>query len=332
MNQPIRVGIIRCDLHAIYFANLMQTHDPLLLRDPAIGLGGYFYFYTKHNAPAKLMFPMVPGFELVKVWDNDRGRAENMVRIYDSRPRVCDRFEDVSDDVDLVLIADCSLEGHDKLTLATPGIVKGVPTFIDKPLAYHAADACQIVDLARKHGTPIMSISILRELPHAARFRDRMAEVGQPDFALIKGGTYTMDGLIHSVSLALHLWGPGIESVESMGGDGKPFVMHLDYGGKAGKPSHGVVINNDAGPTYHCAFYASAFSGEGAIHSDHLSDWEFPWGVIEIIKKIRKMVETRQPQFPYEEMIEGVAIATAARQSLTQRRRVPLREVWPSPE
>ena len=36
MNK-IRTRIIRCDLHAIYYANLIQKHDPDLLREPDLG-------------------------------------------------------------------------------------------------------------------------------------------------------------------------------------------------------------------------------------------------------------------------------------------------------
>ena len=324
---PIRFGIIRCDLHAIYYANLMQEHDMMVLRQPEYGKGGYFYFYTDYHDPTHMTIPMVPGFELVKVWSPDRRDAEDMTKLYTSRPQVCDTVEEVSDDVDLVLIANCNEEGTDHLEFATPGLEKGVPTFVDKPFAYDVADARRLVELAQQHSVPVMSLSILREVPHATRFRDRFAELGGPDFALIKGGLYTMNGLIHSISFSQHLFGPGVDSVESMGGDGKPFVVHLDFGGKADRPSSGVILNCDVGPTYHCAMYASAYSGEGAIHTGHIGDFEFPWGVVEIVQKIKKMVQTRQPQASYGEMVENIAVATAARKALAERRRVYLEEV-----
>lgn len=323
----IRVGIIRCDLHAIYYANLMQEHDPYVLREPEYGRGGYYYFYSYYNDPKKIAFPIVEGFELVKVWDAERRLAENMTKIYLSRPKVCETFEEVSDDVDLVLIADCNGDGSDHLQLATPSIKKGVPTFIDKPLAYDIKDARAIIELAQKHNTPIMSLSILRELPQATLFRNRFAELNGAKFGIIKGSTQHMAGFIHAISLAQLLFGAGVESVEAMGGNGKPFIVHLDYGGKPDRPIAGVVLNCDAGPTFHCALYASAYSELGAIHSGHFSDYEFPWGVVKIVEKIKKMVETRQPQAPYEEMLECIAIATAARLSLSQHRRVYLAEI-----
>jgi len=324
--HKIRTGIIRCDLHAIYYANLIQKHDPYLLREPDIGRGGYFYFYTYYNQPRKIAFPEVPGFEVTKVWDEDRQLAENMSRIYYGKPRVCDTFEEVSDDVDLVSIADCNGDGSDHLELATPGLKKRVATFVDKPFAYEVEDARAIVELAKAHDTPVMSVSILRALPQAALFRNRFKEIGQPEFGTVKGGGDSMAGHIHAISLAQHLFGAGVESVECMGQTPLAYV-HLDYAGKAGRPKHGVILNCAPGAGPHCAMYASAYSMSGAIHSPAFSDFEFPYGVVEILKMIKRMVRSRKPQLPYEEMVECIAIATAARLAQKERRRVYLKEV-----
>lgn len=327
MGNKIRVGIIRCDLHAIYYANVVQKHDPYILRDPKYGKGGYFYFYTEYRDPAQMTIPQVPGFEIVKLWDEDRQQAENMSKIYYGAPKICQTFEEVSDGVDLVLVADCfGPDGRDHLKFASPGIKKGVPTFIDKPFAYEVGDARKLAALAEKYGTPIMSLSILKSLPHAARFRARFAEIGEPEFGIIKGGGDTMGGHIHSISLAQYLFGSGVESVECMGKTPLAYV-HLDYGKKTGHPQAGVMLNCASGGTYHCSFYASAYSKLGVVHSSHLGDYEFPYAVVEIWKKIKKMVKTRKPQVPYEEMVEGIAIASAARLSQKERRRVRMKEV-----
>ena len=324
--DKIRTGIIRCDLHAIYYANLIQEHDPDLLREPEFGRGGYFYFYTYYNQPRKIAFPTVSGFEITKLWDENRRLAENMSRIYYGKPMVCDTFEEVSDDVDLVLIADCNEEGSDHLKLATPGLKKGVPTFVDKPFAYDVSDARTIVDLAKEQDTPVMSLSILRTLPQATFFRNRFREIGEPEFGTIKGGGDTMAGHIHAISLAQHLFGAGVESVECMGGTPLAHV-HLDYDGKPNRPEHGVVLNCAPGAGPHCAMYASAYSKSGAVHSPALGDFEFPDAVVKNLNMIKKMVGTRRPQTPYEEMVECIAIATAGRLAQEERRRVYLKEV-----
>ena len=86
MPEKTRVGLIRCDTHGAYYAALMDTHDPLLLRDP-VSLGGgparyswqtggaHFYFYTHYADPKRIMVGTVDGFEIVKVWDEHRDAA-----------------------------------------------------------------------------------------------------------------------------------------------------------------------------------------------------------------------------------------------------------------
>jgi hypothetical protein len=63
------------------------------------------------------------------------------------------------------------------------------------------------------------------------------------------------------------------------------------------------------------------------VHSPAIGDFEFPYGVVEILKMVKKMVRTREVQAPYEEMIECIAIATAARLAQEEKRRVYLEEV-----
>ncbi len=320
--------MIRCDLHAFYYAALMNKHDPLILRDDQCGRGHavYFYFYMDYDDPKKMTVPCVTGFQITKVWDKNRKLAKNTAKIFFGNPKVCDTFEEVSDDVDLVFIADCSGDGSDHLKLATPGLKKGIPTFVDKPFAYDVKDAQVMIQLAKKHNTPIMSLSMLRVVPHATRFRNRFSELEGPEFGIIKGGGTTMGGQIHAISLAQHLFGTGIESVECMGQMPLAY-MHLDYGGKPKRPSSGVVLNCASGSTYHCSMYASVYSKWGAIHSPNIGDFEFPYGAVRILKMIKNMVRTKKPQVPYDEVIECIAIASAARIAHKKRRRVYIKEV-----
>src|SRR5688572_6974563 len=172
MTDRIRVGIVRCDTHGAYYAPLMAGHDPLKLRQP-VPLGSdpphswmngacHFYFYQFCADPKRMTVESVDGFEIVKVWDEERWVAERLSDVLDSHPRVCDTFDQVSDDVDLVLIGDCNEDGSDHLKLATPGLKKGVATFIDKPLANDVKDVDAILSLAKQHNAPVFSASILR--------------------------------------------------------------------------------------------------------------------------------------------------------------------------
>jgi predicted dehydrogenase len=152
-----------------------------------------------------------------------------------------------------------------------------------------------------------------------------MSTVG---FACIKGGGTTMAGHIHAISLAQSIFGAGVEAVEAMGPAELSF-LHLVYGDGHDElqPEAGVMLNCDSGPTYHCSFYASAFSALGPIHSPQIGDYEFPWGSAAVLRKVQTMVATGQPQAPYAEMLECIAIATAGRLAQERGERVLLAEV-----
>ena len=328
--QKIKVGMINIDLHAQYYAALLGGFDPLNLRDDPVGRGqaAHFYHYLQYNDPTQITAPTVDGFELVKFWDPvDKAQAENMVRIFNRENGVaCDTLEEVSEGVDLLFISDCNEDGSDHLAWATPGLEKGVPTFVDKPFAYEYADAKEIVRIAEAHSTPVMSLSILGQTPHVGRFRARLPEVGGPEFGTVKGGGPTMAGHIHAISMALAIFGSGVASVECMGQTELGHV-HLDYGGKADRPSSGVVINCASGATYHCSMYASAYGPLGAVHSPAVGDFEFPEGAARILELVKEMVTTARSPVAVVDMLEGIAVATAARLAQKERRRVLLDEV-----
>lgn len=337
-SRNIRVGLIRCDTHGMYYGALMAKHDPLRLREPLrdregvqakqswMAGGAHFYFYTAYSDPRRITVPTVDGFEIAKVWDEDREVAGVFADVFLSRPRVCDTFAEVSEGVDLVFIADCNGDGADHLKLATPSLRKGVTTFIDKPFAYTVKDARALLRLARQHKAAMMSISILLQLPQATQFRDRFQELGAPEFGTIKGGGPSMAGHIHAISLAYHLFGDGVESVECVGASPLAHV-HLDYGGKAHRPGAGVVLNCDSGGQPHCAFYASAYSSKGVVHSPPFDDWVFPEGAAQILRMIKAMVKKRQSQVSEASMLEPIAVAEAARLSQKRRKRVYLKDV-----
>ena len=328
-------------MHGMYYGALMAEHDPLKLQRPGTDPegsayswqtgGAHFYFYTFYSDPTRMTVPHNHTFEIARVWDESREAAEQFADVFTVRPQVCETFEQVSDGVDLVLIADCNGDGSDHLQLASPGLEKGVPTFIDKPFAYHLDDARAIVQLAVARRTPVLSLSILGMLPHVARFAARLPEVEDLEFVSIRGGGPSLAGQIHAISLAQGMFGTGVTSVESMGQNPGSFI-HLTYPESSRFPRCGAMLNCDTGGTYHCAFYASAFGTGGAIHSGDLGDFEFPWGAHQIVEKIATMLDTGKPPVGYPKMLENVAAATAFREAHGAGRQVSLTDVGYDPD
>lgn len=324
MDAPIRVGLIRCDTHGAYYAGLFADHDPLRLqrplppgdpgRDSWQTGGAHFYFYTNYADPGAMTVERVDGFSLARVWDEDRDVAECLAWVCHGGPRVCDSPEEASDEVDLVFVADCNGDGSDHLALARPGLRKSVPTFVDKPLAFTTEDALEIVRLAESHAAPLSSISILRVLPAAVRFRSRLPEVGPLQFGTIQGGGTTLAGHIHAVSLAQLLFGGGVRTVRCMG-ETELHTFHLDYGDRPDRPARGVTVSCDVGTPWHCAFHASAYGPGGAVHSPPMSDFDFPFGAADILRKARGMVHANASPPILRDAVEAVAIAETARRA-----------------
>ena len=337
--RNIRVGLIRCDTHGAYYAGLMNQFDLELLKNP-LQCGGtekmswergaiHSYFFKNVYNLNQMTVTSVPGFTITKVWDPEYKDAVCFSRVFKVE-KICSTVEEVSDDVDLVFIADCNGEGKDHLELAAHGLKKGIPTFIDKPLAYDIADAVKLVRLALQHKTPLLSLSMLSEMPQAARFRRRLAEIEPLIAGSIMGCDSSFAGEIHSFSLAQNIFGAGVESVECIGEYNLANVL-LHYAGKHGKKKPDVMVHclREHGPwTWKSGLYAVACGGNGCISSEVMGDYEYPEGAVEILKKTRKMARTYKPVIPYNEMLELIAIAAAARKAQREKRTVKLSEVW----
>lgn len=327
--KNIRVGLVRMDTHTMYIGILMAEHDPMLLRGPTpkrdgsfphgwMAGGTYLYFYQTYRSPTKPTVPRVEGFEVVKVWDEDRELAELAARVFRNRPTVCDSLDDVSDDVDLVAIGDCKTEGHDHGKLASPGIKKGVPTYIDKPFAYDLKSARAIATLAKKHKTPVLSLSILHESPGFTHFRNRLKEIEPLNLGVIYGcASIRMDGLIHAISAAQHVFGGGVKSVQCLGDKDDVEIAKLYYGNQPGRPSGGVVLTREGAGrgdvTF--SFYAAAIGRGGAIQSEPQNDYTHPYGMRRIVEKMRTMVRTGKSPVPMSEILENIAVADAIRKA-----------------
>jgi len=321
--KPIRVGLIGCDTHGLWYGAQMQKHDPLLFMLPIpmdqpgtyswMHGGNHYYFYTNYGDPTYMTAPFVEGFEIVKVWDKNRIAAEVAAKIFDSSPEVCDSFEQVSDDVDLVFIADCNWDGHEHLEFATPGLKKGIPTFVDKPFAHRMADVKAMIKLSEENDAPIMSLSIIQALPETKEFANRLTELEEVNFGTIQGGGTSRAGLIHTICYALAVYGPGIETVRALVSPNHTSI-YLDWGDQPDRPKEGVMINCDIGRTWHGSMHMSAFGpgGRGAIHNQGVGDFDYPRGSAEILRLVKKMVETGKSQGPVDQLIEAVAIADAA--------------------
>lgn len=336
--DTIRVGMIRCDVHACWYGLLFAPADERILIEHFPQ--NQYYFYYRHN----LKFGTVPGFELAKVYDpfpphqgitrdasDGRSNAEVLAEIFHGKPKVCETLDEVSDDVDLVFIADCLENGEDHFELATPGLKKGVPTFVDKPFAHTLADVRAMIELAKENDTAVMSASLLRFNPVVDQFKNRFAEIETVGEGFVKGiGLSGLNAVIHGLSLAQHVFGEGVEWVDCMGRIPLEVVrLHYSPSGDERLP-HGIDVvvlsSHLMGPN--CGYQCVAFGPRtGSIVSPWINDYNFPLGGKVVLEKCRQLVRTRQPQVPYASMLELFEIVEAARRAQETGVRIPLAEV-----
>ena len=332
----IRVGVVNCDLHAVWYGAFIEEPDPRLVMEHYKIV--HYYFYYMYDAE-QLAIPRVRGFDIVKCWDRQRTQAEKFSQIFRNKPKVCDTLAEASEGVDLVFVADCQGDGSEHLTWARPGLKKGVPTFVDKPFSNTVKDAKAMVRLAKRSGAPLLSLSLLREAPAAVHFRHRFQEI-QPVCVGVVRGSGGWDGghfggIIHTLSLAQCCFGTGVESVQCMGIAPLEFI-HLHYPGDVSGIEVICMNPRTIGPN--CAAFAAAYTRaayrgtpfyhkKGYVHSDAIDDWAFIGAGEVILKKIRKMVRTHKPVEPYENMLELIKIAEAARIAQRTGRRVHLKQM-----
>ena len=326
MNPPIRVGLIRCDTHGMWYGAQMQDHDAQLLERPVtfaedkqdkyswMTRGVHYFFYTHYSAPRRMTAPRVDGMKIVKLWDEDRSVAELAARVFLGQPQVCDAPEEVSDDVDLVFLADCNGDGSDHLQLAAPGLQKGVATFVDKPLAHCLGDAQKLLDLSQRHNAPLMSLSMLQTNPATARIASRLEEVGAVQFGTITCASIVPAALVHAICLAQHVFGTGIQRVSCLHTP-RHDVVHLDYGQRPDRPEHGVAIHVGVANFRFTEMFVNAYGAEGALQAKALDDFNASEGSAVVLEHIKQMVYTRQPHPLSGEMVTAVAVMDAVRQA-----------------
>ncbi len=244
--------------------------------------------------------PRIDGGRIVSLWDPDRERARRMARVYGIE-RACDSPEELADSVDAALFVEDG--SFDKLPHIRPLLERGLPCYLDKPLAQRAEEAAEIVDLAHRHGAPLLSCSGWRFCDGAGYLREQMDQIGGAKLLI---GIISMSSFdvyaIHGVEMALELIGSGVEEVTGIGregarvaclrwSDGRQAVLHLyDRSIRAGRR---FIIYGPDGP--------AETADLGEIHPP-------------LLERFLEMCRTRESPLDNAEMIEAVEILERIRE------------------
>jgi predicted dehydrogenase len=134
--------------------------------------------------------------------------------------------EEVVEKSDAILVlAPDNFEAH--RPLAQAALASGKPVFVDKVLAETVADSEAMVELAERHGTPIMSSSALR---FASELEQLLAGLAGPVESVFSRGFGNWAGYgIHTLAPALRVLGRPVQRVRDTG-DAHARLVTLDAG------------------------------------------------------------------------------------------------------
>ena len=152
------------------------------------------------------------GMVMTHVWDMDKEGVKDFCATYKGVEAV-ENYWDMVGKVDGVILSDFDSTLHFK-ELARPYLEAGVPIFINRPFALNLQDAQEIIDLSKKHDTPIMSGSSFGSAPEIEHIKREVAAI-EPirGFAAANSmSDYATHG-IHGLYMIYACIGGGIKSV-----------------------------------------------------------------------------------------------------------------------
>ena len=223
---------------------------------------------------------------------------------------IVDRVEEMLDLVDAVFVED--RHGGLHAEHALPFLERGLPVFVDKPLAISLEDCGRIIAAANASGSFLTSFSSLRTAESTNAIAGAEADIGEIrvgqfagpcDFESIYGGSFFYG--THVVEMALRLIGEDVRSVSAVRAGKMAAVTVTWESGALGTFSY----LGDA--QYH--FNATLFGTEGMTGGEVLANHD---GYRTAIGIVLDGMKTGQRPFTDEQMVRPVAIMHAMEQSL----------------
>lgn len=261
----------------------------------------------------------VSGARVVCIWGEDRRRTEEVARAGNIDEIVEDPLEMLGK-VDAVMVV--FRHGDLHYPYAKPFIERGIPAFVDKPLAIKLNDARAMVELARRKKTLLTSYSTLRFATKTRQYIQKLKKIspvtagiscGPADLRSEYGGIFFYG--VHTVELMLATFGSGVESITAQENRGNVTAIAKYRDDKI------ITLQFLGNAKY--VFQIIAY-GKGGW-SEHVVD--FSTCYYEGLKVFLNMIRRKKLPISFPEMLESVAILTAVEESLKKGETVKLHEL-----
>jgi predicted dehydrogenase len=159
-----------------------------------------------------------PGVEVKYVWGETDAFAKSAMEKGNIPNQVKDPNEMLGK-IDALIVDHRHAKFH--LKPAIPFIKEGIPTFIDKPFCYRAAEGKDFLQLAKKLGTPVTSYSSIAQSAATFDLKEQVAALGKIS-QVIRTGNADLDSQyggiffygVHIVEPLMFMYGEDIQEVK----------------------------------------------------------------------------------------------------------------------
>lgn len=244
---------------------------------------------------------VVEDARITVVWDEDRAAADKLAQVYGIE-HVAESLQDVPGHCDGVIIADDLTMRHCRH--APFFLERGIPTFIDKPLAPDVETAEMLAGLAAKHNAPLMSGSALRYAGETEDLRANPDRLGRIELTIATGPNELFFYGIHALELAHSILGGGIATVQNIGDENQD-VVKVTY---KDKRILMLIVSRAIGSGFEISLYAK----QGRRHIAVADATAF---YANQLRQVVHMARDRKAPLPIENTIEVLRVLQAGKQS-----------------
>jgi hypothetical protein len=147
------------------------------IRVGAMNVGEYTFWgiWADILSPAGKFGTPLLNMEVTHCWDVSSRKAEEFATRYGCTAVA--KYDDMVGKVDAVAFGGLYEVPWQHL-LARPYVQAGIPTYLSRPFSYRMRDIDSILELASKHGTPLMATSTQEHYYQASYLKERLASLG----------------------------------------------------------------------------------------------------------------------------------------------------------
>lgn len=308
--MSIRIGVVgTTNGHAAIvagFLNGWSENAPTPVR-----AGGYldpYYHFWQYQRTEQAMVTGTPhaagSARVTKIWSAEQDVAEVIASACDIS-EICSSVADACVDVDAVMVL--SGDPDQQPAQAAPALDRGLPTFIDKPLASDVESCRAVFTRARQGGAPLFSGSGLRwsiELQNAKReFTEGFAEPIEAIYVKVPNRVEQYG--IHAVEVANIFLGADVRQVSAVH-DATRTVALLTYA--SGQTAVIETLHAQVRPSYCVIIY-----GQRHTRTVHLYDTAL--GFLGMFDAFLSMISTGVPPVPETEVVRLMEIVFAVQEA-----------------